>query len=209
MIDTIVQYACENATLAAAMFACLILLAGISVPISIDVILISSGALASTCLPEHAVVLFIVLFLACWIAAWEAYWIGRIVGPKLYNIRWFGHILTLKRIEMLHYYYEKFGFLTFMVGRFIPGGVRNALFMTSGLGKMPFYRFILRDFPACLLNSAFLYGLGYMFGSNYEVIVRYFKRYNTAVIVILLILMGVFLALHFYRKRSEPPKENP
>lgn len=203
MIDEIAKYACENTGLAAWMFAFLILLAGISVPVSIDVILILAGAIASTCLPEKTYTLFAALFLACWVSAWEAYWIGRVLGPKLYDFRWFKHILTLKRIERLHYYYEKFGFLTFMVGRFIPGGVRNALFITSGLGKMPFHKFILRDFPACLLNTSFLYYLGYMFGSNYEIIIAYFKRYNSVVLVILFIVIFSFLFYHFYKNRSK------
>lgn len=202
-MEGILQFTCENAQSASGIFILLILLAGLNVPISIDIILISAGALSSTCLPSQTYTLFIWLFFACWISAWEAYWIGRLLGPKLYDIRWFSHILTLERIEKLHLYYEKFGFLTFMIGRFIPGGVRNALFMTSGLGKMPFYKFILRDFPACLLSCGFLYSLGYIFGLNYTVIINYFKTYNLTVISVIALSIAIYFLMLWLKKMKK------
>ncbi len=198
----ILQIACENEDIASWILVLLILLAGINFPLSLDIILISAGALGSTCLLEQTYSLFFIVFIASWISAWEAYWLGRLLGPKLYDFRWFSHILSLKRIERLHHYYEKFGFLTFMVGRFIPGGVRNALFMTSGLGKMPFYKFILRDLPACLLSCGFLYYLGYLFGMNYPVIVTYFKRYNLVVIIAIFLSIAVFLLMRWIRAKK-------
>ena len=115
----------------------LLLLAGMNIPISEDLILLTGGALASTCLETSAQVwhLYFWIFLGCWVSAWEAYWLGRLLGPKLYEIKWFSRFITAKRISALHHYYERFGILTFIVGRFVPGGVRNALFMTSGLGR--------------------------------------------------------------------------
>lgn len=208
-MEGLVQFTCENAQSAHWFFILLIFLAGLNVPISIDAVLISAGALASTCSPSQTYTLFIWLFFACWIAAWEAYWIGRLLGPKLYDIRWFSHILTLKRIERLHHYYETFGFLTFMVGRFIPGGVRNALFMTSGLGKMPFHKFILRDFPACLLSCGVLFYLGYVFGLNYNIIIKYFKTYNIAVLFVIGLSVVLYFSFIWLRKNKISQAKGP
>lgn len=198
-MDNLIHLACDHYFLAQWIFVLGILLAGINIPISLDVALITAGAFASTCSKVNPIVLFIFLFLAAWVSAWEAYWIGRIFGPKLYNFRWFNHVLNPLRVQRLHDYYEKFGFLTFMVGRFIPGGIRNALFMTSGLGKMPFYLFVMRDFPACLASCGFLYYLGYTFGQNYKIIVSYFEKYNLIVIAII----GIVTALYFLLKRKK------
>lgn len=193
MFESIVAFAFNHAEASHWFFCTLILLAGLNIPISEDVVLITAGALASTCCPEMVYIQFPWLFLACWIAAWEAYWIGRLVGPKLYSIRWFSHVLNPHRIDRLHYYYNKFGFLTFMVGRFIPGGVRNCLFMSSGLGKMPFSLFILRDFPACLLSVSFLYFLGFSFGQHLDWIIYIFKKYQFYFVGILLLgIIGIF-----------------
>ncbi|MFQ5729521.1 MAG: DedA family protein [Waddliaceae bacterium] len=200
-METLVTLAYEQAHAAHWIFFLLIMLGGLNVPISEDIVLISAGALASIYIPENTFYLFGWLFFACWFSAWEAYWIGRLLGPKLYNIKWFSHILTAKRIERLHFYYEKFGFLTFMVGRFIPGGVRNALFMTSGLGKMPFYKFLLRDLPACLLSASFLYSLGYIFGQNAQSIIHFFKTYHTVALIILFSSLVLYFPIIKIRRR--------
>lgn len=163
-----------------------LMLGGLNFPISEDLTILASGAISSVCIPEHAKRLFIWTYLGSWISAWETYWIGRLAGPKLYQISWFSRVINKERIESLHYYYEKFGVFTFIIGRFIPGGVRNALFLSSGLGKMPFYKFILRDGLACLISTSVLYSLGYGFARNYEVIGEYLKTYN-------LLVLGLFL----------------
>lgn len=186
----------------------LLMLAGMNIPISEDLILLTGGALAGTCLETRGEVLHLYLwiYLGCWISAWEAYWLGRLLGPKLYEIRWFSRFITPKRIAKLHHYYERFGILTFIVGRFIPGGVRNALFMTSGLGKMPFLKFILRDGLACLLSSATLFYIGYIFGENYATLAHYFRRYEMMLgsIVILVIISAIVL----FRRKSKASSEN-
>jgi len=200
-METLISQACAQAHVAHWIFFLLIMIAGLNVPISEDIVLITAGAMASTCIPEHTIRLFTWLFFACWFSAWEAYWLGRLLGPKLYDIKWFSHILTLKRIERLHHYYEKFGFLTFMVGRFIPGGVRNALFMTSGLGKMPFLKFILRDFPACLLSVSCLFYLGYIFGQNYHTIIKFIETYNMVTLMIIALSLMMFFTIKWLLKR--------
>jgi membrane-associated protein len=194
-METLIAFATSHAESAHWLFAFLILLGGLNVPISEDIVMISAGALASTCLPEMAAYQYSILMLACWIAAWEAYWIGRKLGPKITQISWFNRILNEEKIERLHRYYEKYGVLTFIVGRFIPGGVRNCLFMTSGMGKMSFTTFIARDFPACLISTAFLFYLGYFFGQHADRLIVIFRNsHNTILLVILsLIMLRIFL----------------
>jgi len=203
-MESLLTFTCEHANSAHWVLFLLIMLAGLNVPLSEDILLITGGAIASSCIPEHTTRMFIWLFMAAWLSAWEAYWIGRLLGPKLYDIKWFSHILTIKRIERLHRFYERFGILTFFVGRFIPGGVRNALFMTSGLGKMPFHKFILRDFPACLLSASVIFYIGYLFGENFQVVIDYFKTYNT--IALILIILAITIAILLTRKRKKTKK---
>jgi membrane-associated protein len=191
-MESILFYICENAYHAHWIIFCLLLLAGLNVPISEDIMLIGGGAIASTCIPDHAVRLFIWIFLGCYISAWEAYWIGRLLGPKLYDIRLFNHIITPHRMDVLRHYYAKFGVFTFIVGRFCPGGIRNALFMSSGLTKMPFSLFILRDGIACFISSNVLFQIGYKLGENVDVFLPYVKKYSEGflLIVVTLTLLG-------------------
>lgn len=201
-MESILTFICEHASEAHWIIFLLLLLAGLNVPISEDFLLLTGGAIASTCLPpDRKWHLFVWLYFGCLFSAWEAYWIGRLLGPKLYKIRWFSHVLTPKRIERLHHYYEKFGIFTFIIGRFIPGGVRNALFMTSGLGKMPFLRFISRDGFACLLSTSCLFYLGYVFGENHAALIHYFKAYNEIFLSILAIGIVIIGGIIIYRRQ--------
>lgn len=205
-METIFNFICTHSHDAYWIFFFLLLLAGINFPISEDLVLLTGGALASTCLTTSNAVwhLYFFIYLGCWISAWEAYWLGRLLGPKLYEIKWFNRFITPKRIATLHLYYERFGILTFIVGRFVPGGVRNALFITSGLGKMPFLKFIIRDGIACIISSGTLFYLGYIFGENHEILLHYFRRYEIIVgtAIILIILTGLYLFIKRQKKTA-------
>lgn len=208
-MESLLTFVCDNAHNAHWILFLLLMLAGLNVPISEDLVLLIAGVISSTCFLEPSGFdtwrLFAWVFVGCWLSAWEAYWIGRLLGPKLYQIKWFSHILTPKRIDNLHYYYEKFGLLTFIVGRFCPGGVRNALFITSGLGKMPFFsNFVARDTVACLISVSTLFYLGRLFGENNEILLKYFHRYEMfAGAVILSVIVGILCFLFWKQSKSK------
>jgi membrane-associated protein len=206
-METFLTFVCENSHHAYWIIFCLLLLTGLNVPISEDLLLIIGGIISSTCFsdPTNFDILYIYawLFAGAWFSAWEAYWVGRLLGPKLYTIKWFSHVITAKRIEKLHYYYEKFGIFTFIVGRFCPGGVRNALFLTSGLGKMPFPIFILRDGIACLISTSILFYLGHLFGVNYPILLHYIRHYDIAIVTLLAIVIFVIIIFLVIKRRKE------
>lgn len=194
------EFVCAHAPDAYWILFIMLMCAGLNIPFSEDIILLTGGALAATCIPDQKWHLYTWLFFGCWISAWEAYWLGRTFGPKLYNVRWFKRILTPERVSRLHHYYERFGIWTFIVGRFIPGGVRNGLFMTSGLGQMPFLKFIARDGIACLISSYTLFSIGYAFASHYASIADAIRTYNW---VALLIMVGLVTIVFFWRWRQK------
>lgn len=201
-MESIITFICNNAHDAHWIIFLLLMLAGLNVPISEDLMLLTGGAIAGTCIPEHKFHLYAWIYMGCWLSAWEAYWIGRLLGPKLYEIRWFSKFITRQRIEKLQGYYEKFGIFTFMVGRFCPGGVRNALFITSGLGKMPFLTFIARDGFSCLISSATLFYLGYVFGEHHDAVLSHFKTYEEIVLGAILAIILTICAVVYYRKKK-------
>lgn len=156
----------------------LLLLAGINIPISEDLLLIVSGLIAYTLPVEGALHLYFWVFLGCYLSAWEAYWLGRLLGTKLVGHRWFSRWLSWENVGRLQQFYARHGLWTFLIGRFIPFGVRNCLFFSSGLGHMPFGKFILRDGIACLIASGTVFSLAYAFGKNHELLYDYFRMYE-------------------------------
>lgn len=204
MIESFLAYICEHAHQAPWIMFSLLLLSGLNIPISEDIMLLSGGAMASTCLHGHVLLLYIWIFLGCYLSGWEGYWIGRLLGPKLYHISLFKTVITPTRMEWLRYYYAKYGVFTFIIARFCPGGVRTALFMSSGLTKMPFPLFMMRDGLACLLSSSVLFSLGYHFAGNIDTIFLYLKRYSLTFLILFLVALTASLIYygyaHYYKK---------
>jgi membrane protein DedA with SNARE-associated domain len=195
---TIIQFIFEHAHLAHWLIFGALMLAGINVPISEDLMIIISAVLAATVVPENIYILFTAVFLGCYLSDWVCYWIGRKFGPKLWHIRWFAKTVKPKRLDQIHRYYEKYGFLTLLVGRFIPFGVRNCLFLTAGIGRMHFGKFILSDGIACIASNVTLFSIAYYAGKNYESILPFLKTFNLVIFAIFaLFIIGVI----WYKKR--------
>jgi membrane-associated protein len=201
MEENLLSYICDHANYAPYVLCGLLFLAGLNIPISEDLLLLTAGALVSRCLPDNYLSIYLWMYAGCCLSGWETYWIGRLLGTKLYEIKWFKTIINPERIRKLHTYYEKYGIWTFIVGRFFPGGVRNALYITSGMGKMPFPLFILRDGVAAIFSTNLMFYLGYVFAKNYEWIAAKVVHYDriAALIFITLILLALAIRWKFFR----------
>jgi len=178
----------------------LLLLGGLNLPISEDVLLIAGGWLAYTLPLEHAIHLYLWIYLGCCLSAWEAYWIGRLLGHKIKKTS------LLAKLEKVRQFYSRFGTWTFFVGRFIPFGVRNCLFISSGMSRMPFSQFISRDVPACLISSSTLFTLAYCFGKNHQILYQYVHTYERIIGLGLIACVILFFSLRSFRK---PMAANP
>ena len=99
-----------------------------------------------------------------------------------------------ERIEKIKNYYEQYGVVTLIVGRFIPFGVRNGLFLTAGLGKMEFKKFALSDLLACTISTVTFFTLYYHYGNA---VVEYVKSGNKFVFS----LAAIGIAVYFIRKK--------
>src|SRR5262245_29989718 len=159
-MEFLVQWLFENGEYAPLVIFGLLMITGFSFPVSEDLLLIISGVLASTVIPERTLQLFLAAFLGSFFSDGIAYGMGRLFGAKVCANKW----------EKLTLFYEKYGVLTLMVGRCIPFGLCNGIFMSAGAGKMPFGKFALSDGIACLLFSLSIFSLAYICGKNYEVL---------------------------------------
>lgn len=172
----------------------LLLLAGFSLPVSEDIVIIISASIAATVVPENTYYIFAGCFLGAYLSDIEAYLIGRFGIKKILFSR---PVLRLKivnrekveqKFETVSAYFTKYGGKTLFFGRFIPFGMRNVLFMTSGLIRMNAIKFMIIDFCALSCTSLLLFSIGYSFGNNFERIFPYLNRYK-------LIIAGIFIAV--------------
>ncbi len=171
-----------------------LLLAGLNIPVSEDAMLFISAILASQN-PEYLTHLFIGVYLGAYFSDLICYSLGRVFGPKLFEIRFFANMVPPARITKISNYYQKYGVITLILGRFIPFGVRNALFLTAGLGKMNFAKFALSDLLACTISSISFFSLYYFYGEN---VIAYVKQAN----ILLFSLVFVMLLVFWYKRRQ-------
>ncbi len=164
-----------------------LLLAGLNIPVSEDAMLFISAVLASNH-PEYLPHLFIGVYMGAYLSDLICYSLGRILGPKLFEIAFFSKMVPPERIEKINAFYAKYGIITLIFGRFIPFGVRNGLFLTAGLGQMNFMKFALADLFACTISTITFFTLYYHYGST---VINYVKEGN--IILFGMVISGLLI----------------
>lgn len=199
-MESLLVWLCELGPHAPLIIFALLVITGFSLPISEDLLLLASGALASTILPEYTLELFCAAFFGSFISDCIAYGLGRMVGDKIYQMK------AANKMHRLAAFYKKYGVLTLFVGRCIPFGIRNGIFMTAGAAKMRFYTFLLTDAISCFGFSALLFYLSYSCGKNYDALAA--SVHQTSVLVGLGVLACLLVAGAWYfikRRAVETP----
>lgn len=181
-----------------------LMLAGFNVPISEDLLIVIGSLLAATVIPENSWLLFLFIFLGCYLSDWVAYWIARKFGRKLWKLKWFARTIPLKRLEQTQRFYTQYGFWTLFFGRFIPFGVRNCLFFTAGLGKMPFRKFLISDGLACLISNTILFWTTFFLGKNYQPLLRWLKTFNLIIFSLFVVTIIALFWYNVHKKKSNP-----
>ncbi len=201
--DQIVQFIQSNITLAPWVIFGLLLLAGFNVPISEDAMLFISATLAAS-YPDYLVGLFLGVYAGAYFSDLICFSLGRYFGDYLLTPgSFFSRFVKKEKITKVSFFYEKYGIITLILGRFIPFGVRNALFLTAGIGKMNILKFALSDLLACTISCSLFFTLYYKLGKP---VIEYVKKGNVVIFGIALVVVAVILILK-RKKKSEVPTE--
>ena len=194
LVEEIFIYIQDNVAYAPFLIFGLLVMAGINLPISEDAMLFISALLAKQN-PDQAISLFLGTYLGIYVSDLISYTLGWFLGPKLWKIPYLKKISGPEKVAKLGKFYQKNGLLTLLVGRFIPFGVRNALFITAGISKMNFAKFALFDLTAVTVSCSLYFSLYYTFGMD---IIEYVKRGN----IILFTLFAIVLVIYFYYRKT-------
>lgn len=181
------------------------LLAGLNIPISIDLLMIASAILAAQFVPHNLFYLFGAITLGCLFSAWISYWFGRTAGQKLLKFSFFAKLFPPKRMKKVKSFYTKRGPFALILGRFIPFGVRNCLFMSCGMSRMSFQKFALYDGFACLFWSTICFFCYYTLGKNIDVLYNRIKILN---IFIFIAFSVTVISVVWYNKRKKTKEGN-
>ncbi len=115
-----------------------------------------------------------------------SYFIGRIFQQTVKNYGFYK--IAQPRLERL---VDKFGGFSVIVSKYIYG-IRTAMCLFSGVGRMPFGRFLFLDFVSCSMWVLILTGVGYFFSGAITTIIGDFKQIGIALFFIVMSGIVIF-----------------
>jgi membrane protein DedA with SNARE-associated domain len=114
------------------------------------------------------------------------YFVGRVFAKTISNYKFYQR--SQPRIENL---VEKFGGYALVISKYIYG-IRVAICISSGVGKMPLLRFLANDLLSCSIWALILSGLGYFFSGFVTQIIGDFQQIGVALLVIVVLGIAAF-----------------
>ena len=206
-MEAFLDFVQANVQYAPYAFFGLLFLAGFNLPVSEDLMLFSSALIAIKN-PEMKYQLFTGVFLGAYISDLICYALmGRYLGQKIFKIKFFSKMITDEKLEKVNAFYSKYGIFTLLIGRFIPFGVRNALFLTAGLGKMNAWKFAISDLIACVVSCVFFFWLYFTYGESVVGVVA--KGNKILFGVVALSLSGFFIHKKIRQRHEKGLDDDP
>ena len=144
-----------------------LILAGLNIPFSEDIIIIGGALIAQA---DDSLILpcIIAIYAGVAISDSVSYFLGYLAARGIIKVKMINKALNNRYTAKLQRNLDKHGILTFIACRFIPFGVRNTLFMSSGFFGLKYRRFILFDIIASLISVNTLFWLVFIFGESAE-----------------------------------------
>ncbi|WPM06051.1 DedA family protein [Borreliella sinica] len=196
-INTIIESIDSNIAYSPIVFFFLLILAGFNIPISEDAIVLMGGILSSR-KHEYTVLIFLGIFWGAYLGDIISFYIGKLMGNKLFKNKKENNLL-----DKINYYYGQYGILTLFIGRFIPFGVRNAIFISAGMGNMKSNLFIVSDFFATLLSTMVYFTLSFKLGQSFEII---FSKIKIIIFTIFITVVSTAIIIYVIKKNKKVDK---
>jgi len=133
------------------------------------------------------------------------YWTGRRWGERVLGWRVVRWVLTAQRAEWLKEAYRQHAMKTVAMARHVVG-LRAAAFLTAGMARVPFWKFILADAGAAALTVPFVFTLAYFFTDQIGAILADVHRVERWLALIALIVLTGGVVVYVVRWNRRVPK---
>lgn len=170
-----------------------------------DITLLISGAMAQGGFFGNYSFLKVFIFgtLGGMIGDCIGYGVGRIFHEKAKHYRFYQ--MAQPRVERL---IEKFGGFAIIISKYIYG-IRAAMCVFYGIGKMPFHRFLILDAISCALWVLVLAGTGYFFSGAITSIIGDFQQIGIALFFLILFAVIVVYAVERFWLSEKVEEADP
>lgn len=165
-----------------------------------DSLLFAAGALTAKTGILNIWLLIPLLFCAAIVGDNTNYFIGRFIGIKLFDMKFFRKILKKEYLHRTHSFYEKYGGRTIILARFVPI-IRTFAPFVAGVGTMDYKKYISFCIAGGILWVSLLTLAGFYFG-NLEIVKKNFELVIFGIIFVSLIPAVV----QFVKMRTKKPQ---
>jgi membrane protein DedA with SNARE-associated domain len=175
-----------------------LLLASLGVPIPEEIAIITGAVLAHEGLARWWLALPVCI-VGVLTGDIVLYWIGRHWGESVMRWRIVRSVLDRHREERLKAAYRRHAVKTIVAARHVIG-FRAAAFLTAGIARVPFRRFVAADGAAALVGVTLVFGLAYLFTDRLMEVLVDVRRLERWLVVVAL-LVGVIALVIMARRR--------
>ena len=173
-------------------------LGGLGVPLPEEVAVLTAGVLAH----EQVVRWWLALPL-CILGVLSGdvalYWAGRHWGERVLGWWLVRRILSVERERTLTEAYHRHGVKIVFSARHVMG-LRAAAFLTAGIVRVPFPRFIAADALASMIGVPISFGLAFFFTDQLEQIMADVHRAERWALLLLFVALAVWITVLVWRQ---------
>jgi membrane protein DedA with SNARE-associated domain len=134
------------------------------------------------------------------------YWVGRQWGEQVLHWRLVRLVLSPAREEWLKAAYRRHALKTVVTARHVMG-FRAAAFLTAGIARVPFWKFVVADAGAAFCGVPLVFGLAYFFTDQIKAIMADVHRTERWLGLAGLLALGAILIVGVWRWNRRVGKE--
>jgi membrane protein DedA with SNARE-associated domain len=167
----------------------ILLLCGCGLPVPEELPLLTGGFLVYRGLTQYPTTLAI-SFVGVVAGDHSLFFLGRRFGTGVLTYLGFASPRTQLRIERLKMFMDRHGNMAIFYARFLTG-VRALIYLTAGSAGVTPRRFLVYDTLGAVISVPLAVSVGYFFGNQIDLVVRYIGGYERLVLVA--IMVGLIL----------------
>lgn len=179
-----------------------LLAASLGLPVPEEIPIVAGGVLAS-----QAVVRWWIALPVCLAGVLSGdivlYWAGRRWGERLLEWRAVRRVLSPARAAKLAQGYREHGVKIVVTARHVAG-FRAAAFLTAGIARVPFWRFLAADAGAALVGVPVSFGLAYLFADQVQGLLADVRRLERWLVLAAVVAAGAWIGASAWRRSRRP-----
>jgi membrane protein DedA with SNARE-associated domain len=181
-----------------------LMLCGLGLPIPEDIALLAGGYLAHRGITRYPMTLAVSL-LGVVVGDNSLFFLGRHFGTSL--VRYFGLATPGRKvqIERIQKFMERHGHRAIFYARFLAG-LRALIYLSAGsFGVRPSV-FLIYDLAGALISVPIVVSLGYLFGPQLEMVVKYLGGLERLIVVVIILSAALYATRMLVVSRSHESK---